>query len=712
MILTLPTGRECAASGDFLTGDPISPGLAAPSLPPHHHEQLPPLTPPQRSQANTPLALRTSTRQPPADTSDLRAQLNTVRYELETIKQERELEQLRHQDELQKLTRSVETVSKEKEKVETDKRLLFEKHKAATEELTKVKKKNQQDKTALEMKVRNLTNDNRTLAETLEERQSELSELERNVRRDSSQKDMQITTLTQSLNELREDFDSKLQALEETQRRLSECEVQKEAFEKELVTVKASLGDVETLGTVKRELKEQVEHIRTLEQQNRKYKEEIGGLREFKKSLDMVEEEKMELQSKVRNLENIRDKLAQAEVQIEIFEEQRKEWNAFLQDENMEFQTPVELARALMNERVEHAALLEKQGRVQPELAEKNMFVEQLETAMNELQKKLKATEEELRKANESKARIERSRMLAAKESEFLREQLKSFSAEEAMMEPDHDRAKDERISELERMLTEYKQETERLLAAIKSLEATRGQSSPGLKRAREDADDERVGELTRKLRSLQSELEHLQTTNTKLQRELSAQAQQINSQSQIRVLQLKDNPQAIHERTKAADIQLLREENSALRAQLLGSHPAPPSVPRKTVEVLRKEIAALEATIAEKEKRTSRLKTIWTKKSLEFRQAVHSVLGVLFDFLPNGKVRVSSSTWSDDDNDNITFDGEMGTMKIQGEAFRRRIQPLVEYWVEERKEIPGLVAALVLDGWERQQGEQTENWG
>lgn len=702
-------------SYDFLTGGPISPSPAAPALAPQSQGIPPPLTPPQRSQNNTPLALRTSTRQPPTDASDLRAQLNTVRYELETIKQERELEQLRHQDELQKLTRTVENVSKEKEKVETDKRLLFEKHKTATEELAKVKKKSQQSKTELEMKVRSLTQDNRTLADTLEERQSELSELERNVRRETSQKDMQITTLTQNLNELREDFDAKLKALEETQRRLSECEVQKEAFEKELVTVKASLGDVETLGTVRRELKEQVEHIRSLEQQNRKYKEEVANLTEYKKSLEMVEEEKMELQNKVRHMEELRDKLAQAEVQVEIFEEQKKEWNAFLEDENMDIQSPVELARALMNERVEHAALLEKQGRVQPELAEKNMFVEQLEAEKSTLQKKLTATEEELKKTNESKARIERSRMLAAKESQFLREQLKSFSAEEAMMEPENvDKAKEERIAELENMLNEYKQEHERLLSAVRSLESAQGHASPGLKRAREtsEADHERVGELTRKLRSLQSELEQLQTTNTKLQRELQAQTAQIASQSNIRVLQLKDNPTAIHERTKAADIQLLREENRDLRAQLLGSHPAPPSVPRKTVEVLRKEIATLEATIAEKEKRTSRLKTIWTKKSLEFRQAVHSVLGVLFDFLPNGKVRVSSQTWSEDESDNITFDGERGTMKIQGEAFRRRIQPLVDYWVEERKEIPGLVAALVLEGWERQQGDRTENWG
>ncbi len=99
-------------------------------------------------------------------------------------------------------------------------------------------------------------------------------------------------------------------------------------------------------------------------------------------------------------------------------------------------------------------------------------------------------------------------------------------------------------------------------------------------------------------------------------------------------------------------------------------------------------------------------------------------------DFLPNGRVRLSSlyyntSTTGPGQGSNgttnkeekeepgetergIEFDGEKGTMKISGGpqgSFAREIAGLIRFWVDERKSIPGLLAAMTLEFYEKEMG-------
>lgn len=121
-----------------------------------------------------------------------------------------------------------------------------------------------------------------------------------------------------------------------------------------------------------------------------------------------------------------------------------------------------------------------------------------------------------------------------------------------------------------------------------------------------------------------------------------------------------------------------------------------------------------MERLVAEKEKRMTRLKEIWSAKSLEFREAVASVLGWKMDFMPNGRVRVTSLYYPGEDDsasasgegaNSIIFDGENGTMKISGGPdglFAREIRNLIRFWVEERKDIPCFLAAMTLEFYEK----------
>jgi len=150
--------------------------------------------------------------------------------------------------------------------------------------------------------------------------------------------------------------------------------------------------------------------------------------------------------------------------------------------------------------------------------------------------------------------------------------------------------------------------------------------------------------------------------------------------------------------------------------------------VPVSTLESIKLELRQMESTVAEKEKRMRRLKEIWTAKSSEFREAVASILGYKMDFLPNGRVRVTSmfhlspayrhgdrnadaesrrgpGSMGNGEENSIIFDGENGTMKISGgpnSLFALETKHLIKFWVEERKDIPCFLAAMTLEFYDK----------
>jgi mitotic spindle assembly checkpoint protein MAD1 len=152
-----------------------------------------------------------------------------------------------------------------------------------------------------------------------------------------------------------------------------------------------------------------------------------------------------------------------------------------------------------------------------------------------------------------------------------------------------------------------------------------------------------------------------LQRKETVLNKEIEALQYRITSMenTSTRILQLKDNPTAREQAVKVSILNSLREENAALLAQLEGRCNEVRMVPRATLENCKAEIRSMEQVVAEKEKRMTRLKEIWSAKSQEFREAVYSLLGWKLDFMQNGRVRVTHMFGNE--SQSIEFDGEKG---------------------------------------------------
>ncbi|KAF7190765.1 Spindle assembly checkpoint component MAD1 [Pseudocercospora fuligena] len=662
---------------------------------------------------------------------DLRAQLRTVQYELDSLKQERELNELRHQQELREVQNRAESDYKRAQAAENASTTATKKAEALSRDWQENQDRAANEKLQLEKKVRSLQDDNRSLRDDLEEAKADLESAGRQNQHAFSELEQKYVALQTSFEECQQDLSGRVASLQTTQQKLARKEAEVGELENEVLRLKAQTGDSDTLAVIKKELTEQVTYIRKLEATNREQLAELKQTRSAQKSVEIVEEEKRALEAKLHMLEDLRKELAESQLQKQILEDEKRSWTAYLEanaanEEDMRYETPEQMAKALLQERIERVDLMDKLGAIQPELK----VLEQNLQAVEEDKMRLQAELEEARSnaANKvatapagdakARARLERQKNLLTKEVEYLRAQMKTFEAEEAEFTPEQvDEAHSNRIQELEKLADQYRAEVQTLQADLSKLETQPAATlQTPRKRAREEdeAENERLGELKRKTRTLQDSLETLQKQNQLLEAELKASVSQIKSlksTSRTRVLEFRDNPTAKIEAIKLTTLQTLREENAALLAQLTSNPHDAKSVPISTYESLNLQIQALKDELKLSEKKKLRLTQLYRSKGAEFTETIASLLGWKVDFMPNGKVKVTSILYpksyidGEEVENSIIFDGEQGTMKVSGgerSQFAGEISSLVEFWVEGRKEIVCFLAACTLEFYER----------
>jgi mitotic spindle assembly checkpoint protein MAD1 len=580
------------------------------------------------------------------------------------------------------------------------------------------------ERAALERRIRGLQDQNQSLHEDVDDREAQLSSAERQYRHQFDEVEAKRAALEKTVGELQSDLEDMKGSLQTTQDRLAERETEAGNYEAEILRLKAQTGDSQTLEVIKREMSDQVHHIRDLEASNREQATELKHLRKAQKSVELVQEEKKSLEMKLQIMKDVERQLDALQIQTQALEDERRSWTSFLETEGQvnEFDTPEAMARALVQERVEKASLLDTIGKAGPELLEKDEIIRSLERDKIKLQQEAERFRTgKIPSDSKASTRLERQRTLAVKEVEYLRAQLKTFDTEETIFQTEHhyDEQKTKQIRELESLVDQYRTELSESHASLNQLEQSKSsEPQTGSKRPLEsDDDDERITSLTRKNRALQTTLTEAQKALTLAQNDLSATKSQLSSlksSSRTRVLSLRSNPTSDFENYKLSAITKLREENRDLLAQLQDGARAVKVVPLSSLETLEAELDEQKALVAEKEKRMLRLKQIWTAKSAEFREAIASLLGYSVNFQPNGRV-VATSMFKmqdragdgeeDDGTHSITFDGEQGTMKIAGGpngAFAREIKDLIKFWVDERKDIPCFMAAMTLEFYEQ----------
>ncbi|KAI1280265.1 spindle assembly checkpoint component Mad1 [Xylaria sp. FL0933] len=657
---------------------------------------------------------------------ELKAEVATMRYRIETTEQEKEMLVLQHENEIREVQRKAEEDFKQKQAAEGEKSRAQRQYESMQEELQTVKESSAQDTAELDRRLREAQDEARLLKEQLEDLSVSKEEGERMNQRRANEVDAQLSDLRQTIEELEHDAQTRESLLNDAHEKLAEKDRLLGNLEAEIIRLKAQTGDAETIAIIRRELSDQVQHIRSLEAKTSKQHTELVHLRQTHKAVEIVEEEKRTLQRRLDAANALEVELHEVRMQKQRLEDERLAWTAFLQNASsedgiMEFDSPEAVARALVEERYNSASLVEKLGEVQPQIAERDEIIKSLELDKRNLAAQLEKARTTAAPvtASKSQARLERQRALATKEIEYLRAQLKTFDAEDETFDTGNfDQQKVDRVAELEKLVDTYKEEVQNLHKELSAAEASAGTLEPAVGSKRSHADEsenEQLGELNRKRRKLAEELSKLQTAHQLLQKEhevLNSRLAAAESANKTRILSLRSNPTSDFEAIKTATLAALKLENQELLAQLSKEarrNPKTALIPASQLAAARREIEEAQRETASAQKTTRRLKEVWAAKSQEFKEAIFSTLGWTVTFIPNGKMRVESlfcPSETDEHENSIVFDGERGTMKVSGgpqSPFARKIGDQIQFWVREKGCIPGFLAALTLEFYEEQ---------
>ncbi|KAG9247650.1 spindle assembly checkpoint component Mad1 [Calycina marina] len=708
---------------DFITG------AESASRPPSRGEPF------RQSARRSTSGQREATKEPDVDwdtrrreLEDLRTEVKTLRYTIDNGKQEEELTKLRHESELRDARRKAEEDFKQKQNSEAEKSKALRQYEALVNEMADVREAASNDKVALEKRFRKFEESKRLLEEEIDDVKAEKGERIRMTERKVIDLETRNTTLQQTVEELHQDSDRREALLQVTQTQLADRNATIGSLETEVLRLKAQNGDAETLDVIKRELGEQVAHIKKLESCNRKQGAELDHLKKVHISVDVVEEEKRTLQNRLAGMEELRNELGEARIQRQRLEDERRAWTAYLSsqgsaDDEVEFDSPESLARAFIEDRLQRAVIVERLGGVEAELSGKDAIIEMLEKEKSTLSSEIDELKSSRAGPGDSKVklRLERQKNLACKEVELLRAQLKVVEEDDEGFPENFEEMSKERQHQVDDLLNQYKKEVETLESELKSRDSSAPVEIARTKRPREDFEDsERIGQLSRKNRRLQNDLNTLQASYKFAQTELAVTQDKlaaVGRQVNTRVLSLRLNPTSDYEAIKQSTLTALRKENTDLLSQLHNGPGEINSVPLSTLTTAQQALRDLEAALATEKKMALRRGKVFSEKAIEFREVVISLLGWSVVFLKNGKTKISSDMYpARGDNENsIEFDGERGTMKVSGgprSAFAERIKEQSKFWVGERGNVPCFLAALTLEFWEEANRDRTIHMG
>ncbi|KAI8843000.1 mitotic checkpoint protein-domain-containing protein [Chytridium lagenaria] len=556
----------------------------------------------------------------------------------------------------------------------------------------------------------------------LEKKKTILEVLQEEQKNKLTRADSNIEKLFKKYKELEEVSSKTIEELKEKLVKLREERKTRTALEDKVIELEDALSQKESLlnlqessenyNTISKQFKDQVQELKSIEQKNHELCREISYLRSTKDNAERLKEEKASLLHQLEDLSKLREKLGETEMEVASLRAEKKKWSAFLElDDCIGFESPYALSKSLAKERLEFAMLKEKFG--QENATQKGMlsYIDQLEgelTGERSLHAEAKTKYETLFRTHK---RSEKTRELLQKEVQFCREQLRAYELEEEEMAPNFDRVKTERVHQLEQLCDTFKARISELEVELKNSAhfdasqldvTTRSLFSP---------------EAIEKMELLESEVSSLRKEKILLERELNSANEQLTilenavgrgvcDISNMRILQMVDNPQSQDYRIRKNMLDALKKENTDLRQQIESCGRAGDVIPVSSLRTVQLECEEARRQIQEKEKRMMRLKEVYAAKAQEYREAVFSLVGYKVDF-QEGRVKLVS-TYSNPDDPSFLFTSgpnDEGTMQLVGGSSERLpvLQRARQYYIDERGSVPAFLASVTLAGWERE---------
>ncbi|KIK95534.1 hypothetical protein PAXRUDRAFT_826920 [Paxillus rubicundulus Ve08.2h10] len=622
------------------------------------------------------------------------------------------------------------------EGLERDRRFLADREQAEREEKERERETSAEDKRKAEADLRELRESLAVLRDDHIEVEEAYTALRRSHARLIASQEAQSSTLTrrnaeleQELAEYRTIAEERNATVQVLQQKLDEADAADDPIPRKH-------DEDENWGVIRDELHRQASYLRSLEMTNAKLSAELGRYKDKHANLEVLREEKRALERKVSIMEDLREKVVFLEAQVEAARRERQEWANKSNEASTPSKTSLSVIQNLSELRLTHARLLEEHGANVAMLRSREAELARVNESLSGAQTMTDASQSEVQSLKDKISRREQRAQLAEREVSFLKALVASFTAEEAAREtPISDSSLAQRVHHLEQSLAEYKTANTQLQDALDSMDNddSTGGARLSRKELRQEMEQHRAvaQEATKALdivrvtvKAREDKVEELEQVLFELQGKIGAGN---HVPPGIRVLCLRDNPaqqwsdlrQSVMDRLKNENEALIRRlkelDNSSAIAntQAPGAFRGEELVPRESWEVLHQEKEELEEVVKQKEKRLLRLQQVFTAKSAEFREAIASILGLKLAFYPNGQVRVTSIY---DLSASFVFqplsksgtggDGARMQLIAQGEGGPQDLPQLMHYWVEEEQCIPGFLASVTLECYDKSKRE------
>lgn len=568
--------------------------------------------------------------------------------------------------------------------------------------------------TSLSSEVKSLTLENRTL-------RAKIEKYER-----------QFNSVSGKCEHLRADLNRELQSNDQYRERIKEMETENARLTKfndeTLARMKSLSTQLENTNSYKSYEDLQL-RLLSLQKTNNQLQFRVDTLLQQKTSNELLKQKNASLERKISLLERAEEKNEQLRIEnLELrakFDEYFGIISASVESSNSE--KPEDTVLNFVNKFKEFQnrnlvlfdRLNESQSNVSGLEREKEELLKSIEQdwkpKFEVLQKRIIQQEREI-------AELSKSKVLNSKEIEFLRDSLKnldnvttqiqaakySTGADESSKETDaHREATNQYLSNLEKLVDDYKREVESLR-----------QNSPlqqpvniPAKRPRLVADND---SNTRAAIALRSENVGLLAEIKNLEDKLNVATKKVelgekSMKSTKHILELRSNPFSRDQAIKQETLNRLQLENQSLIAKFVNNSDVE-SVPKAVFARQENDKDILQSKVDQLTKKINRLKSVYSEKSKEIIAVISRYFGYKIEFIPSpmnpnevcSKIKLVSKYTLQKSSlmspPYLILDVHNKSLKAIGNSeFKSMCEGLVSQWVNEKNQIPCFLSALNL---------------
>ncbi|KAG7834990.1 hypothetical protein KL919_001990 [Ogataea angusta] len=629
---------------------------------------------------------------------DLRKRLATLEYQYNQLKDSYEIDKVKSQAMVKRLERDLEHRSREYEAAVSDSKLLFDENNKLKRELRDLAGNFEQ--TAGENRSLRTELDAKTCK--LDRHLGEFQEIEKRLEDVIALKDAELRHKDSELLRLRDAMREEL-ALKSS--RIEELVNQLRIKDSQIVELRernVHMDETKARELYEKECSNQLEYIRELEKRNLELSNKLRALQSKQDYVQVLKEEKTTLAQRLATYEALETEYEDLKLRYAAMEQKMGDWP--ISD------SPATILSKCSALESTNSQLLQKHENLRNELARTQQEVVDLQSKLLESNDRQTALKTKLSEKDTENTKLSNNVKLLTQEIQFLKDRIDNVTEENTMLLKNKgvEAENTQKFEGLVALLESYKQQ----LQSLQSQET-------GQKRRRSEQEQPNMAaqlaeELKRKIDENNDLLRTIEEKNKRLvQLELEVKKLGSSNDNGFRVLELRDNPAARHERVTRKMLEKLREENQQLVDDKLATDQM---IPKTVYERVCLEQDQLQEEIKSLNKRMTRLREMFSSKAARFNEIVFLLLGYKIELLSETKLKMYPKFNRDSfiqvdlsrhgSKKGQLLDGDGIRVKLPAEAGFQKVDVnnLIRFWVLEKQQPCCFFNALNLELYDKGQ--------